>query len=175
MIPPYIDDNNRKENISCHHHFRRVGMATRTPQVCCIAYMVDHVGLLLFLFTSPVSRDVRQNITWSRCVPFYKTSDLCFLLICFRNDHDFRRVGMATPEDHALRAALVGFNIGLFGDHRSILRRQPDTTVKVDHDYFIRWVVLPCWRAVCWNSVNTISRLVLTHSHAPKGVRWCPE
>lgn len=55
---------------------------------------------------------------------------------------------MATPEDHALRAALVGFNIGLFGDHRSILRRQPDTTVKVDHDYFMRCGDLPWFGGV---------------------------
>ncbi|CAN0042323.1 unnamed protein product, partial [Scytosiphon promiscuus] len=47
--------------------------------------------------------------------------------------------GMATPDDHALRAALVGFNVGLFGDHRSILRRQPDTSVKIDEEYFIRF------------------------------------
>ncbi|CAN0058555.1 unnamed protein product, partial [Ectocarpus sp. 6 AP-2014] len=47
--------------------------------------------------------------------------------------------GMVTPEDHSLREALVGFNIGLFGDHRTILRRQPDVSVKVDHDYFIRY------------------------------------
>ncbi|CAN0362210.1 unnamed protein product, partial [Ectocarpus sp. 12 AP-2014] len=46
---------------------------------------------------------------------------------------------MVTPEDHSLREALVGFNIGLFGDHRTILRRQPDVSVKVDHDYFIRY------------------------------------
>ena len=51
------------------------------------------------------------------------------------------RGGMATPEDHALRAALVGFSVGLFGDHRTILRRQPDTSVKVDNAYFIRYLV----------------------------------
>ncbi|CAN0428315.1 unnamed protein product, partial [Ascophyllum nodosum] len=46
--------------------------------------------------------------------------------------------GMATPDDHAIRAALLAFSVGLFGDHRVILRRHPQKRLEIDADYFIR-------------------------------------
>lgn len=45
---------------------------------------------------------------------------------------------MATPDDHALRAALLAFNVGLFGDHRTILRKSSQGGLKVDSEHFMR-------------------------------------
>lgn len=45
---------------------------------------------------------------------------------------------MVTAEDHALRAALLAFHVGLFGDHRVILRRsRGGGEVEVDRDFFL--------------------------------------
>lgn len=43
-----------------------------------------------------------------------------------------------TAEDHALRAALLAFHVGLFGDHRVILRRpRGGGELAVDTEYFL--------------------------------------